>query len=129
MYFVTERGGRHHATTAGTGAGATHSQAQQECRSGVDAVSDTRAQALFETLAEVLGGALKALDDYQNASERVWQRHSQSGQQNDPSEVGAQDTVLPHQTRPAPRGPQPPVVTDMAPDIDETHPPTRLFTE
>lgn len=33
---------------------------------------DPKAQALFETLAEVLGGAAKALDDYRQRSEPAW---------------------------------------------------------
>ena len=34
--------------------------------------NDPKAQALFETLAEVLGGAAKALDDYRNRNEPAW---------------------------------------------------------
>ena len=48
-------------------------QAQQECRADIGRVSDPKAQALFETVAEVLGGAMKALEDYQNRSEPAWQ--------------------------------------------------------
>ena len=48
-------------------------QAQQECRADIGRVSDPKAQALFETIAEVLGGAMKALEDYQNRSEPAWQ--------------------------------------------------------
>ncbi len=36
-------------------------------------ISDPKAQALFETVAEVLGGAMKALEDYQKRSEPAWQ--------------------------------------------------------
>ena len=48
-------------------------QAQQECRADIGRVSDPKAQALFETVAEVLGGAMKALEDYQKRSEPAWQ--------------------------------------------------------
>ena len=48
-------------------------QVQQECRADIGRVSDPKAQALFETIAEVLGGAMKALEDYQNRSEPAWQ--------------------------------------------------------
>lgn len=48
-------------------------QAQQECRADIGRVSDPKAQALFETVAEVLAGARKALEDYHNRSEPVWQ--------------------------------------------------------
>lgn len=33
---------------------------------------DPKAQALFETLSEVLGGAVKALDDYRDQREPAW---------------------------------------------------------
>jgi hypothetical protein len=46
---------------------------QSELRVGSRQAEDPKAQALFETLAEVLGGAMKALDDYRTHSEPVWQ--------------------------------------------------------
>ena len=84
-------------------------QAQQECRADIGRIDDPKAQAMFETIAEVLGGAMKALTDYQNKNESVWQSHPQQS------------------TRP--QRPQPPVVTDMAVDISENEPPAKLFTE
>ena len=84
-------------------------QTQQECRADIGRIEDPKAQAMFETIAEVLGGAMKALTDYQNKSESVWQSHPQQS------------------TRP--QRPQPPVVTDMAVDISENEPPAKLFTE
>jgi hypothetical protein len=86
-------------------------QAQYECRADIERVSDPKAQALFETIAEVLGGAMKALRDYQNGSERVWQSQQQPGTQ-----------AFPHQRT------QPPVRTDLAVDVSEGEPP-RLYTE
>src|SRR5213082_1153366 len=77
-------------------------QAQQECRADIGRIEDPKAQALFETIAEVLGGAMKALTDYQDKNESVWQSHSQQGAR--------------------PQRPQPPVVTDMAVDISENEP-------
>lgn len=47
-------------------------EAQQECRADVGRVDDPKAQALFETVAEVLGGAMKALDDYRTRAEPAW---------------------------------------------------------
>lgn len=47
-------------------------QVQQECRSDIGRVSDPKAQALFETVAEVLGGTMKALEDYQKRNEPAW---------------------------------------------------------
>ena len=51
----------------------TLQQAQHSCWADIRRVSDPKAQALFETIAEVLGGAMKALEDYQNRSEPAWQ--------------------------------------------------------
>ena len=51
----------------------TLQQAQQECRADSGRVSDPKAQALFETVTEVLGGAMKALEDYQKRNEPGWQ--------------------------------------------------------
>ena len=48
-------------------------QAQQECRADIGRINDPKAQALFETLAEVLGGAMKALNDFQVRNEPPWQ--------------------------------------------------------
>jgi len=84
-------------------------QAQQECRADIGRIEDPKAQAMFETIAEVLGGAMKALTDYQNKNESVWQSHPQQSAR--------------------PQRPQPPVVTDMAVDISENEPPAKLFTE
>lgn len=47
-------------------------QARQECRADIKRVSDPKAQALFETTAEAVGGLCKALSDYQKGSEGVW---------------------------------------------------------
>ena len=97
--------------------------AQQECRADIGRVDDPKAQALFETIAEVLGGAMKALTDYQKKNESVWQSHPQQSARPQPKET------MPEYQRPAPQRPQPPVVTDMAVDISENEPPTKLFTE
>ena len=98
-------------------------QAQQECRADIGRIEDPKAQAMFETIAEVLGGAMKALTDYQNKNESVWQSHPQQ------SARPQREETMPQYQRPAPRGPQPPVVTDMAVDISENEPPAKLFTE
>jgi hypothetical protein len=41
-------------------------------REGVSKVSDPKAQALFETTAEVLLGLAKAYDDFEQKRERAW---------------------------------------------------------
>ncbi len=79
-------------------------EAQYECRADIERVDDPKAQALFETLAEVLGGGVKALNDYRGRTERVWQ------------ETG-------YTTR---AGTRPPTVTDMAVDVNASEPPPRL---
>ena len=38
----------------------------------VESVTDLRAQALFDTSAEVLTGLVKAFDDYEKKQEVVW---------------------------------------------------------
>jgi hypothetical protein len=44
----------------------------QHLREDVDKVDEPKAQALFETCAEVLGGLVTALDHYERASERAF---------------------------------------------------------
>ncbi len=75
-------------------------------------------------MAEVVGGLLKALEHYQMGSEPAW---SSSGGQ----EAGRRPVVehMPEGERVPLQGPQPPVVTDMAPDISEDYPPSKLYTE
>ena len=41
-------------------------------RKDVDKVAEPKAQALFETSAEVLTGLVKAFDDYEKGSEAAW---------------------------------------------------------
>jgi hypothetical protein len=79
--------------------------ARQECKADVERTSDPKAQALFETLAEVLGGALKALEDFQRGTERAWQ-----SEQSPPTSI------------------QSPDVSDLAVDINAREP-RKLSTE
>ena len=44
----------------------------EHLRDDVGKVAEPKAQALFETSAEVLTGLLKAFDDYEHKSERAW---------------------------------------------------------
>ena len=44
-------------------------EAMRHAREDVRKVSDPKAQALFETSAEVLGGSIKAYDDFEQRSE------------------------------------------------------------
>ncbi len=41
-------------------------------RAGIEQVSTAKAQALFETSAEVLTGLVKAFDDYEKKNEPAW---------------------------------------------------------
>src|SRR5690349_19692335 len=77
-------------------------EAQYECRADIERVDDPKAQALFEPLAEVLGGAVKALNDYRGGTERVWQETGYTAR----------------------AGTRPPAVTDMM--VDASEPPPRL---
>ncbi len=99
-------------------------QAQQECRADIGRIDDPKAQALFETVAEVVGGLLKALEHYQAGSEPAWQPWGK--QETGRKPMG--ESVTEGQRIPL-QGTQPPNVTDMAPDISEDHPPSKIFTE
>jgi hypothetical protein len=44
----------------------------RHAREDVDKVRDPRAQALFETTAEVLDGLRKAYDDFEKKNEAAW---------------------------------------------------------
>jgi hypothetical protein len=44
----------------------------EHARSDVSKVSDPKAQALFETTAEVLKGLVKAFEDFEQRSEPAW---------------------------------------------------------
>lgn len=76
-------------------------EAQRECRVDIERVHDPKAQALFETVAEVVGGAVKALNDYTHQAEGIWQQAGYTTRQET----------------------QPPDITDMAVDVDASEPP------
>ena len=48
------------------------SQLIEHLRGDVGKVTEPKAQALFETSAEVLTGLMKAFDDYEKKSEAAW---------------------------------------------------------
>ena len=100
-------------------------QAQQECRADIERIDDPKAQALFETIAEAVGGLMTALEHYQAGNERAWQlstgRHE--------ADKGSIVERTPEGQRVPLQGPQPLVVTDMAPDISENYPPPKMHTE
>ena len=48
------------------------SQLIEHLRGDVGKVTEPKAQALFETSAEVLTGLVKAFDDYEKKSEAAW---------------------------------------------------------
>jgi hypothetical protein len=43
-------------------------------RQDIEKVNEPQLQAMFETSAEVLGGLIKALRDYEEKNESAWQR-------------------------------------------------------
>lgn len=47
-------------------------QAREHAGEDVGRVTDPRAQALFETTAEVLKGLITALDHFENGTEMAW---------------------------------------------------------
>jgi hypothetical protein len=48
-------------------------EAMQHVREDVSKVTDPKAQALFETSAEVLGGLIAAYEHFEQKSEPAWQ--------------------------------------------------------
>ena len=48
----------------------------EHLREGVGKVTEPKAQALFETSAEVLTGLVKAFDDYEKKSQAAWRTES-----------------------------------------------------
>jgi hypothetical protein len=50
------------------------SEAAQHCRDDVEKIHDPKAQALFETTAEVLKGLVTAYDHFEQASEPAFRR-------------------------------------------------------
>ncbi|NUQ27161.1 MAG: hypothetical protein HOQ35_01405 [Acidobacteriaceae bacterium] len=51
-------------------------QAAEHAREDVTKVTDPKAQALFETTAEVLLGLRKAYEDFEQGSEPAWRKAS-----------------------------------------------------
>ncbi len=47
---------------------------RDQFREDLDKVEDPRAQAIFETTAEVLGGLIKALTEFQQKNDSAWRR-------------------------------------------------------
>lgn len=47
---------------------------RDRARDDINMVSDGKAQALFETTAEVLQGLMKAYEDFEEGTELVWRR-------------------------------------------------------
>jgi hypothetical protein len=78
-------------------------RAQNECRSDIQRVDEPKALALFETVAQVLGGTMKAMHDYSGQTEEIWSVS--------PGRYASAD------------------VTDMAVDVDAAEPPPRVSQE
>jgi hypothetical protein len=65
-----ERDPRHHTARLKKMLNDTATHARED----VLKISDPKAQALFETAAEVLKGLAKAFDDFEQKSEPAWQK-------------------------------------------------------
>jgi len=50
------------------------SDLRDHLRDDIHVITEPKAQALFETSAEVLGGLIKAFDDYEEGNEEAWRR-------------------------------------------------------
>jgi hypothetical protein len=46
----------------------------EQLRADIDKVDEPQFKAMFETSAEVLGGIVKAFNDYERKSESAWRR-------------------------------------------------------
>ena len=68
MQFDDERDPRHHTQKLKQMLNDT----AEHARDDVSKVSDPKAQALFETTAEVLKGLVKAFEDFEQKRERAW---------------------------------------------------------
>jgi hypothetical protein len=64
----TESDPRHHTSKLKQMLNDTAAHARED----VSKISDPKAQALFETTAEVLKGLVKAFDDFEQKSEPAW---------------------------------------------------------
>jgi hypothetical protein len=47
---------------------------QDHLREDIEKVDEPQLKAMFETAAEVLGGLMKAFDDYERKNEPAWRR-------------------------------------------------------
>ena len=47
-------------------------ETRQHLREDIEKVDEPRFKAMFETSAEVLGGLIKAFDDYEKKNEAAW---------------------------------------------------------
>jgi hypothetical protein len=72
-----ERDPRHHTAHLKQMLNDTANHARED----VSKISDPKAQALFETTAEVLKGLAKAFDDFERKSEPAWQKSAATNQQ------------------------------------------------
>jgi hypothetical protein len=50
------------------------SEIQTHLREDIGKVEEPQLQAMFETSAEVLGGLIKAFDDYEKKNEAAWRK-------------------------------------------------------
>ena len=55
----------------------------EHLRGDVEKVTEPKAQALFETSAEVLAGLVKAFDDYEKKSEAAWRTEPTTSRPNE----------------------------------------------
>jgi ferric iron reductase protein FhuF len=49
-------------------------EVQTHMREDIEKVDEPKFKAMFETSAEVLGGLIKAFDDYEKKNEAAWRR-------------------------------------------------------
>jgi len=70
MASATDRDPHHHVKKMQT----TLVEVRTHMREDIDKVDDPQFKAMFETSAEVLGGLIKAFEDYERKNESAWPR-------------------------------------------------------
>jgi hypothetical protein len=70
MASVSDRNPQHHTQNMKK----RLSETMTHLRGDIDKVDEPQLKAMFETSAEVLGGLIKAFDDYEKKNEAAWRK-------------------------------------------------------
>lgn len=70
MASASDKNPQHHTQNMKKGL----SETQAHLREDIGKVEEPQLKAMFETSAEVLGGLIKAFDDYEKKNEAAWRK-------------------------------------------------------